>query len=73
MEEALTTQEVIEHYGYKTAAGKSACWKIDRETLNQLSKLPEVLDPKKKFRVTFDYDPEFPRALIQIEDMFERS
>lgn len=68
MENGLTRQSVAEHYGYSTVANKLGCWKIETGALDRLAFLPEVLDPKKKFRVTFDYDPEFPRALLQISE-----
>jgi hypothetical protein len=60
--------EVEKHYGYTESAHASAYWEINENTLERLKLLPEALDPKKKIRVTFDYDPDFPRALIQVWD-----
>lgn len=59
-------RDIAEHYGYTETANTTGCWQIDETTLERLKTLPEVLDPKRKIRITFDYDPDFPRALIQI-------
>ena len=66
--------EVFAHFGYdhaKTPGVGSGCWPNDGKTImRHLRALPEILekytDPKKKIRVVFDYDPDFPRALFQL-------
>ena len=59
--------KVLSHYGYKDNAQTYGFWPINEETLERLRKLPDALDPKEKFRVTFDYDPEFGTALLQVD------
>jgi len=69
--------ETYAHFGYevKHEPGVGAgCWPNDGKTIMQnLRALPEVLeqfsDPKKRIRVVFDYDPDFPRALFQVWGM----
>lgn len=66
--------ETYAHFGYevKLEPGVGAgCWPNDGETImRHLRVLPEILenytDPKKRIRVVFDYDPDFPRALFQL-------
>ena len=65
-ENTKISETVAAHYGYKSLSSKRGMWPIAPGVLDRLSRLPEVLDEKKKFRVIFDYDPEFQRALIQI-------
>lgn len=72
-----TNDEVYEHFGYEVtreAGVGSGCWPNDGKTIMRyLRDLPEVLeqfsDPKKRIRVVFDYDPDFPRALFQVWGM----
>lgn len=69
--------ETYAHFGYevKLEPGVGAgCWPNDGETImRHLRVLPEILeqfsDPKKRIRVVFDYDPDFPRALFQVWGM----
>jgi len=69
--------ETYAHFGYevKLEPGVGAgCWPNDGKTIMQnLRALPEILeqfsDPKKRIRVVFDYDPDFPRALFQVWGM----
>jgi len=66
--------EILRHYGYdpaKFAADEKAgmgCgfWNRDN-ALQRLKALPDViqyLDPNKKIRIVFEYDPDFPAAMI---------
>lgn len=59
-------KEIATHYGYSELALSRGCWPIDETTLARLKSLPDVLKPEKKFRVTFDYDPEYGFALLQV-------
>ena len=66
MENDLTGHDIAEHFGYAALANKHGCWKVQPGVFDRIRSLPEVLDPHKKIRVIFDYDPDFSRALIQI-------
>lgn len=66
MEDILNSQKTAEHYGYFLIASKRACWKNEPGVLENIRLLPEVLSEDKKFRVIIDYDPEFPRVLVQV-------
>ena len=61
-----STNTIAAHYGYTSTANATGCWPIDQGTLERLKTLAEVLDPKKKIKVTFDYDPDFPSASLQV-------
>lgn len=71
--------ETYAHFGYevKLEPGVGAgCWPNDGETImRHLRVLPEILEnytaPKKRIRVVFDYDPDFPRALFQLRGLEE--
>lgn len=69
--------EVLEHFGYQKGSAAPAVgnWANDGTVFNRLGSLPEVLerfaDPQKKIRVIFDYDPNFPRTLLQVWGMSE--
>lgn len=54
------------HFGYAEVANRIGHWPVDSGTLERLKELPEILDAKKKTRIIFDYDPSFPRALLQV-------
>lgn len=66
------TEATLKHYGYDTeiAAPAMGLWSNDGTTISRLGKLPEVLSmykaEKRKIRVVFDYDPDYPRALLQV-------
>lgn len=72
-----THDETYAHFGYEVkheSGAGTGCWPNDGKTIMQnLRALPEVLerfsDPKKRIRVVFDYDPDFPRALFQVWGM----
>lgn len=63
-------QEVLTHFAYGNTAPTNGIWPNDGTALGRLGKLPEVLHlcqaEKKKIRIVFDYDPDFPKALLQI-------
>ena len=69
--------ETYAHFGYEVKLEPgvgTGCWSNDGKTIMQnLRALPEILeqfsDPKKRIRVVFDYDPDFPRALFQVWGM----
>lgn len=66
------TKDTLKHYGYlEDTPDKDVgigLWDKS-DALDRLAKLPEMLpylDGNKKIRVVFDYDPDFPKALLQI-------
>lgn len=66
-EDGVNSQTVLEHYGREMDVhAMRGFWKNDDSVLENLKKIPELLDAKEKIRITFDYDPDYPRALIQI-------
>lgn len=67
---AIDIASVLAHYGYtseKTAPTRGV-WANDGTALQRLSSLPELLEQHEsgKLRIVFDYDPEYPKALIQV-------
>jgi len=65
----METDNILKHYGYSMAAPTIGRWPIDT-ALDRLIGLPEALRQmdagKQKIRITFDCDPDFPEALLQI-------
>lgn len=66
------TKDALKHYGYPEDTPDKdvgiGLWDKS-DALDRLAKLPEMLphlDGNKKIRVVFDYDPDFPKALLQI-------
>ena len=67
-----TPDEVLRHFGYSEDTQEKGvgigCW--EKSTVfERFAKLPELipyLDKNKKIRIVFDYDPDFPRALLQV-------
>ena len=66
------TKDTLKHYGYPEDTPDKdvgiGLWDKS-DALDRLAKLPEMLpylDGNKKVRVVFDYDPDFPKALLQI-------
>lgn len=66
------TKDTLKHYGYPEDIPDKdvgiGLWDKS-DALDRLAKLPEMLpylDGNKKIRVVFDYDPDFPKALLQI-------
>ncbi len=67
-----TIQNVLKHYGYhdESMAPTVGLWSNNGTAIARLENLPEVLSlykaEKRKIRVVFDYDPDYPKALLQI-------
>lgn len=69
-----TSAEVLEHFGYADGLSPDVgigCWPNDVDLiLARLAMLLEVLRQrdalKRTIRIVFDYDPDFPRALLQV-------
>ena len=65
-------EKALAHFGYDRSGVAPAIgiWPNDGDALIRLGRLPEVLRlhqaEKKKIRIVFDYDPDFPKALLQI-------
>lgn len=74
-EDGLNSKMVFEHYGHDAGDRTQGIgmWPNDGTVFKRLSALPEALehfgDPTKKIRVIFDYDPNYPRAMIQVWGM----
>lgn len=74
-EDGVNPAMIAEHFGYSVdeLAPTRGFWENNGEVLKRLSGVQEALekfrDPKKKIRVIFDYDPDYPRALVQIWGM----
>ena len=72
-EDGMSREAVLEHYGYgdtQEAHVAMGFWKKESvpERIGMLSDvLTEMLDLKKKVRIIFEYDPDFPRAYLRIE------
>lgn len=72
-DDGTSREKVLEHYGYedtKEAHVAMGFWTKESvpEHIKHLSEaLLSVLDFKKKVRVIFEYDPDFPRAFLKIE------
>lgn len=67
-----TPEEVLRHFGYPEDTQEKGvgigCWEKSK-TFDNLADLPGLipyLDKNKKIRIVFDYDPDFPRALLQV-------
>lgn len=74
LDDGFNPGKVLGHYGYDASAARSGSvmlgfWQND-EVMKKLALLPELLEKHRssngKVRITFDYDPEFPRALVQV-------
>ena len=77
----ICREDVLKHFGYSEAdcAPSVGIWPNNDGTLSRLGRLPEVLQSfdgaKKKIRIVFGYDPNFPKALIQawgVEEITEK-
>lgn len=82
----LTGREILAHYGYEGEGygviEEGTCVGIFPKdgnsifppAIERLRNLPEILQGdycgEKKLRVTFDYDPEFPYAVLQISGLY---
>lgn len=67
-----TREEVLLHFGYPKDTPEKGVgigrWEKSKafEKLANLPGLIPYLDKNKKIRIVFDYDPDFPRALLQV-------
>lgn len=68
---AVTTDEVLEHYGYKPEdvhRNGVGCGVWRREEafckLNDLGDFMSFVNDKEKARIEFNYDPDYPAALL---------
>ena len=69
MDTNMTVMDVAKHFGYESIPEACGCWDVNETTLDRLRALPDVLNAickNEKIRVTFDYDPDFPKALLQV-------
>lgn len=60
--------EVMAHFGYETAGEWSSTWLNKPGQIERLSELPEfikMLGLDKRYRIIFDYDPAYPKMLLQ--------
>ena len=69
----FNSKDVCSHYGYDEATdfigvppNAVGYWRNNETVLDELARLPEVLDRKQRVRIVFDYDPDYPRAMIQV-------
>ena len=61
-------QEVAEHFGYESIVGWHGVWLNKPGQIERLANLPEfikTLGLDKQYRITFDYDPAYPKMLLQ--------
>ena len=67
----VKADEVLEHYGYKpedfhrNGVG-TGVWQREEafQRLNNLGEFMGFVDEKEKARIEFNYDPDFPAALL---------
>lgn len=67
--DGVNSRMVLEHYGYeRDHDGPRGFWSNDGTIFQRFCEIPEVIQQfgRGKVRVIFDYDPDFPRALVQI-------
>lgn len=63
---------ILKHYGYDSecVAPMMGIWRNDGTALSRLISLPDALGlykaEQRKIRVIFDYDPDYPWAVLQI-------
>ena len=63
-----TLQEVMAHFGYETIGEWSSTWLNRPGQIERLSELPEfikMLGVDRRYRIIFDYDPAYPKMLLQ--------
>lgn len=69
-----TTKRALEHYGHdlselETRDPEIGTWPKEK-AMEQLKSLPsfmDFVDDTKKVRITFEYDPDYPTALLLVE------
>ncbi len=64
-----STEEICAHYGYNYVGKWHSHWPNVPGQIDRLSDLPDFIKTvgldKQRFRVTFDYDPDYPNMLLQ--------
>lgn len=63
-----TLQEVMTHFGYETVGEWNNTWLNNPAQIERLASLPEFIRTiglDKKQRIIFDYDPAYPKLLLQ--------
>lgn len=66
--DGMSPEKVLSHYGYTDCPSMfRGIWENNGTVLDRLKRLPEVLDPTQKIRIAFEYDPDFPRALLMVD------
>lgn len=63
-----TPKEVMAHFGYEEVGEWHSTWLNKPGQIERLSALPEVikmLGVDRKCRIIFDYDPNYPKMLLQ--------
>ena len=63
-----TLQEVMAHFGYDTIGEWSSTWLNEPGQIDRLAELPKfirLLGLDKRYRIIFDYDPAYPKMLLQ--------
>lgn len=68
-------KDVFEHYGYEYDNPLQGVGIWANETVIQrLKNLPAIFEQygyeKRKVKIIFDYDPDFPRALLQVWGLY---
>ena len=69
--ENVNSNAIIAHYGYHQETVDApgtylGFWPNKDDVFDGLARLPELLDRQQKVRIVFDYDPDFPTAMIQV-------
>ena len=63
-----TLQEVMAHFGYDSIGEWSSTWLNEPRQIDRLAELPKfigLLGLDKHYRIIFDYDPDYPKMLLQ--------
>lgn len=68
------SSDALEHFGYLEGIPpevRISCWPNNADLIRKrLATLPDILNQrsplKSKIRIVFDYDPDYPKALLQI-------
>lgn len=68
-----TLKDALQHYGYDAERKSGVFYGFwDREiALQNLIMIPESMKKiglDKKYRIVFDYDPDYPKALLQLQE-----
>lgn len=64
----IRMEDVWAHFGYTEIGEYHRSWHNTPEQIERLASLPEILrmiGMQNRIKVTFDYDPDYPRLLLQ--------